>query len=159
MQRIRLNQKSPNFYELLGPVFGSRTIEQETNDRFYDDAEKEWFLLLDQDAYLGIASVSGKIIKNFWAVNADAAEALLREILSEGWRLKGIVPRTHERVFARLGFRTGAYRKNFIEVHYEKRNYVSGPERPNDTNRENLGQRLQPQPHGGPGTEPVKDLH
>lgn len=52
MQKIRLNQKSPNFYELLGPVFGSRTIEQETNDRFYDDAEKEWFLLLDQDAYL-----------------------------------------------------------------------------------------------------------
>lgn len=113
---LKLNRDTEAFYEHMGPVFGSRIVEQETRDRFYDDPGKQWYLLPGQ----GVASVMGHTIKNFWAVNDNIAEELIRTLASDYAQLDGVLPRTYEKIFQQFGFRTTGYRKNFIEVHYEK---------------------------------------
>lgn len=116
MEILKLNRKNENFYAQMGPVFGSRIVEQETHDRFYDDPGKQWYLISGQ----GAASVLNHTIKNFWAVNDEIALELIAAIQQDYEALDGILPRNYEFVFQRLGFRTTGYRKNFIEVSYEK---------------------------------------
>lgn len=41
---MRIDRNNPDFYKVMGPVFGSRLIQRQTNDRFYDDPGKEWFI-------------------------------------------------------------------------------------------------------------------
>ena len=113
MQVLRLNRGNEAFYSVMGPVFGSRVVEQDTHDRFYDDPEKEWYVLPGQ----GAASVRDGSIRNFWAVG-DAADGLLAAILADYPRISGIVPRRYETAFRRAGFDTSGYRVNFMEVRY-----------------------------------------
>lgn len=110
----RMNRKSEGFYEVMGPVFGSRMIEQETRDRFYDDAGKEWYVLPGQ----GAASVKEDTIRNFWAASEAVADALLAQITADYTRVKGIVPRKYEQAFKRAEFKTSAHRVNFLEVQH-----------------------------------------
>ncbi len=116
MQVLKMNRKSESFYEVLGPVFGSRVIEQETHDRFYDDPEKEWYVIQGR----GAASVKGGQIKNFWAVDDAAAGELIDAMKVEHSTLHGVVPKQQEKAFQEQGFLTFARRVNFIEVTYEK---------------------------------------
>ena len=44
MNIVRTNRNEADFYRLLGPYFGSRRIEKETRDRFYDDPGKTWYV-------------------------------------------------------------------------------------------------------------------
>lgn len=116
MEIIRITRDDPNFYQYLGPIFGSRQIEKETHDRFYDLPGKIWYIIPD----LGAASRMDFTIKNFWAVNEQAAEALLKAMMEEEGSLLGTVPRKFEQVFLRLGFTAQDHQKNFLEVQYEK---------------------------------------
>lgn len=116
MQIIRRTRSDPDFYQQLGPVFGSRKIERETRDRFYDDPGKIWFLVPD----LGAASLLDGVIRNFWAANDEAAEGLLLSILAEAATARGIVPQAYRKAFEKMGFRTRPYQKNFLEVSHEK---------------------------------------
>lgn len=117
MEIRKLSRNDEDFYLHMGPIFGSRLVEQQTKDRFYDDPDKVWFLIPRK----GAASLLGRTIKNFWAVSEDVAEALIRALMGEEKRLDGILPRTHEAVFERMGFRTSAHRVNFIEVYWHEK--------------------------------------
>lgn len=112
MTPLKLTRNDADFYTLLGPVFGSRALEKETRDRFYDDPDKIWYLLPGE----GVASLLGGVIRNFWAVDDAAAETLIQALLQDVDRPRGILPRIYERPFRRQGFHTAGYRKNFIEV-------------------------------------------
>ena len=37
---MKITNKDPGFYDLLGPIFGSRKVHRETGDRFFDDDKK-----------------------------------------------------------------------------------------------------------------------
>ena len=114
MKVMRIDRSSEDFYALMGPVFGSRVIEQDTKDRFYDDAGKVWYLIPGR----GAASVLGETIKNFWAVTSETADLLLGTLTKEHRYLDGIVPNKHEKSFKDAGFTCLGHRKNFLEVHY-----------------------------------------
>ena len=116
MRVLRLNRTDENFYNLLGPVFGSRIVERMTRDRFYDDPGKQWYLVPNQ----GAASVLDHVIRNFWAVSEPVAVELIQAILEDFGTLSGILPNVHENSFRKMGFQVAPYRKNFIEVHYEE---------------------------------------
>lgn len=116
MQVLRLDRTDEHFYTLLGPIFGSRKVEQATRDRFFDDPGKRWYLIPRQ----GAASVLGHTLRNFWAADEEAADRLIAAIQQDYSRLDGIAPNVHEAVSRRLGFQTSGYRKNFIEVFYEE---------------------------------------
>lgn len=114
MKVMRIDRSSEDFYALMGPVFGSRVIEQDTKDRFYDDAGKVWYLIPGR----GAASVLGETIKNFWASAPEVALLLLEALTEEYSRLDGIVPNRHEKSFKEMDFSCLGHRKIFLEVHY-----------------------------------------
>lgn len=114
MPVLRLNQSSAGFYEVMGPVFGSRAVERETHDRFYDDADKQWYCVPGE----GAASVKRGSIRNFWAKDPAVAAELLAELRADHAQLSGIVPYAYRDAFVSAGFRAQAYRVNFMEVSY-----------------------------------------
>ena len=118
MKVLKTDRSCADFYANMGPVFGSRVIEQETRDRFYDDPEKIWYLI---PGY-GAASVLGDRIRNFWAATPEAASDLLQEMIRDYLYLGGIVPNRHEMTFREMGFICMQHRKNFLEVHYNAKN-------------------------------------
>lgn len=100
----------------MGPIFGSRVIEQETHDRFYDDFGKQWYLVPGS----GAASVLGGKIRNFWAANPETADELICALKQDYARLSGVLPRQYETAFRQRDFKTSSYRRNFIEVYYNE---------------------------------------
>ena len=118
MEVLKLDRSSPEFYAQMGPIFGSRVIEKESMDRFYDDPDKEWYLIPG----CGAASVFNYTIKNFWAATPGAAQKLLERLMVEYRFLSGIVSNKHEQSFRNMGFTCIGHRKNFLEVHYRAKN-------------------------------------
>lgn len=77
---MKLTNKDPEFYAVMGPVFGSRVVQRKTGDRFYDDDKKEWYIEQDETGEaLAVVSVAGTVIKNVYAKD----EAVLLKILKE----------------------------------------------------------------------------
>ena len=68
---LKLNNKSENFYNYLGRLFGSRIVELTTQDRIYDDNNKEWYIYVQKDIVTGFVSVSNSKIKNIYSTNID----------------------------------------------------------------------------------------
>ena len=60
----KMTNKDSNFYKYMGEIFGSREIQRETSDRFYDDDGKEWFLYTELGVTLSVVSVKENVIKN-----------------------------------------------------------------------------------------------
>lgn len=114
MEVIRTEQTDKSFYTLVGPFLGSRTVERETRDRFYDDPGKVWYICEQ-----GVASVLNGVIRNFYAADFERAVALLEAITRDYASLTGIVPRTWREVFMAFHFQIRDYRTNFMEVRYE----------------------------------------
>ncbi len=78
---MKITNKDPGFYNLLGPIFGSRKIQRETSDRFFDDDKKEWRLELDdKEEVIAIISISGKTIKNAYCQNRKSLVRLLKDV-------------------------------------------------------------------------------
>ncbi len=118
MKILKLNRKSEDFYLHMGPVFGSRRVDMTTRDRFYDDADKQWYVIPKR----GAVSLRGNAIRNFWAVGDETANALIAAILADYPQLEGIAPKQYESNFKEAGFRTESHRRNFIKVYrYEKK--------------------------------------
>ncbi len=114
MSVVRTNRSDPKFYLLMGPYFGSRKIERQTRDRFYDDPGKIWFVMEG-----GAASLLGSSIRNFWAEDEEHAKELLAAMLQDGTVQDGIVPRAYQDAFEAMGFVVAPHRKNFLEVRHE----------------------------------------
>ena len=112
MEILKLNHDNVSFYDYLGPVFGSRIIERDTGDRFYDDTDKDWYVIPGR----GVASVKHGLLRNFWAADREAADQLIKVLCEDMPRLTGVAPRQHEQAFADAGFTVNEHHKNFIEV-------------------------------------------
>ena len=77
---IPITNKSKNFYAHLGEVFGSRKVQNLTNDRFYDDDNKTWYLYYDRGAPDTFVSVKDRVIKNIWTENEKHLVEVLKDI-------------------------------------------------------------------------------
>lgn len=117
MEILRLERENRDFYAYMGPIFGSRIIEKETGDRFYDDPEKLWYIAPGR----GAASVRAGVLRNFWASDEKTAFSIAQEMLRDNRRLSGVASRRYESVFKALGFTVQSYRKNFIEVYLSEK--------------------------------------
>lgn len=117
MEILRLERTSRDFYIYMGPIFGSRIIEKETGDRFYDDAEKMWYVAPGR----GAASMRSGILRNFWAADDETAQELVEAMVLDNRRLSGVAARRYENAFKTHGFTVQSYRKNFIEVYMSEK--------------------------------------
>lgn len=112
---MKMSRKDPDFYSIMGPVFGSREIQRKTGDRFFDDENKEWYVFMDSQGYVTtVISVSNNLIKNVYSSNMDELTLLLKEICPE--IKSGIVPIAYTEIYKNAGYSVSESSKNFVEI-------------------------------------------
>jgi len=82
MLRIeRLRRDDPDFYRLMGPFFGSRSLAAEVGIHHYDDADKIWVTALLYQDIVGIMSLKGKTISDCYVLPAYRGTGVFTEML------------------------------------------------------------------------------
>lgn len=110
----RMNNSDPEFYGYMGKIFGSRKVQKETFDRFYDDDGKEWIFNLDKGSVTAVISVKDNMIKNVYAEDAFALMDILNEVRPE--ISKGLVPISYREIYTGAGYKIVEEKKNFLEI-------------------------------------------
>ena len=111
---MRIDRNSPDFYKVMGPVFGSRLIQRQTNDRFYDDPGKEWFIERSSDHIDYVISVKDGVIKNVYLENGTKAIEVLKAIYPD--IISGIVPACYAGVYMDAGYLFSENSTNFVSI-------------------------------------------
>lgn len=112
----KMTNRTPGFYELMGPVFGSRDIEKITGDRFFDDDDKIWHIHLSSNGALtACISIKDDIIKNVWGQNEHDLFLLLKGVMEDV--MGGIVPNIYEHLYLEAGF-------TIVDTQDDKRKFV-----------------------------------
>ena len=101
---LKLTNKDTNFYTYMGKFFGSRIIQTETKDRIYDDANKYWYIYLDDNnkAY-GFISVCDHVIKNIYSNNDLYLKDLLDTVKKDFSIQPSIVTKIYEHIYKDCG--------------------------------------------------------
>ena len=117
-----MTNKEENFYQYMGRFFGSRLIEKQTNDRIYDDDNKEWYIMLDKKRVVAFVSISNHVIKNIYTTKEEYLEELLKKIKKENHITYSIVTNYYKDVYEKCGFQvTGNNEyKNFVTIYMQK---------------------------------------
>ena len=117
---IKMNNQDKDFYKYMGPVFGSRKVESETNDRIYDDDKKIWYLYANQKSkkVLSLVSVSTNVIKNVYTTDEKYLIELLKEVQQDISIKSSVVPIVYKDIYKESGLtitEINGY-KNYISV-------------------------------------------
>ena len=115
---LKMDNKSKDFYSIMGRFFGSRIVENKTNDRIYDDNNKEWYVYMDNSNPVAFVSISSGVIKNVYTVKDEYLADLLTHI-SKTTKIKdSIVTNAYSEIYNSCGFNCisdNGY-KNFIRI-------------------------------------------
>lgn len=104
-----------DFYTVLGPVFGSRKIQRESGDRFYDDENKIWIVSTDGDGvFTVVLSMAEGILKNIYIENSKEAAAILKEIKKDV--ISGKVPSKYVDTYKSAGYTVEEYTSKFVKI-------------------------------------------
>ena len=107
---IKLNNKSN-----LGPIFGSREVERVTNDRMYDDDDKEWILYYKKGNPVAFVSVKGNVIKNIWGYDDECIVKVLADIKKDV--RESIVTKHYKELYVKAGYKiVGEHSIHFIKI-------------------------------------------
>lgn len=112
-----MNNKDENFYKYMGKIFGSRLIQNQTNDRIYDDNNKLWYISLEEDTVVAFVSVSNDIIKNVYGTKDEALKEILQEVKKENKIKDSTVTMLYEDIYKEAGYKVvkDIY-KNFVVI-------------------------------------------
>lgn len=121
MQIATLKRGEPDFYQLLGPIFGSREYEKEVGIRAYDDIEKTWFCALDHNMVIGTASIKSGVVSDCyvspkWRKQGVFTEVLDRLLKKTSGQLKAVCTSASKPSFLRAGFVEKKATKNFTKM-------------------------------------------
>ncbi len=112
-----MTNKDENFYKYMGKIFGSRLIQNQINDRIYDDDNKMWYIYLEDEKVVAFVSLSNDIIKNVYGTKEDSLQELLKEVKEENKIKDSTVTILYEDLYKKVGFKVekGIY-KNFVVI-------------------------------------------
>ena len=115
---LKINNKDNNFYMYMGKFFGSRVVQNKINDRIYDDANKEWYVLLEENNCVAFASLIKNTIKNIYAVKDEQLEYLLSDLNDQIKFAKSVVPAIYKDVYIKVGLNVqdNCKFKNFVVI-------------------------------------------
>lgn len=115
---IKMDNKSQNFYNIMGKFFGSRLVENRTNDRIYDDSNKEWYIYMEDNNPVAFVSVASGVIKNVYSTKDKFLIELLTYISKQITIKDSIVTATYSDVYNSLNFISTQDKgyKNFIRI-------------------------------------------
>ena len=123
--KLKMNNRSKDFYTYLGPIFGSRDVEAETKDRFYDDDNKEWILHISHGCVDTAVSINDEgVIRNVYIRNAAAGYEILSELFPEA--APSVVPIKYAEIYEKCGYTVRDRSVNFVKIFggasYESKN-------------------------------------
>ena len=119
---IKITNKDEKFYQYMGKFFGSRLVEKQTNDRIYDDDNKEWYIYLEDDKVMAFISVNENVIKNVYTTKEKYLEEVLKKLKKEKVITYSIVSSYYADVYERCGFKVNKRQeyKNFVTIYMDK---------------------------------------
>lgn len=114
---VKMTNKDENFYNYMGKIFGSRLIQNQTNDRIYDDNNKLWYIALEKETVVAFVSISNDIIKNVYTTKDEALKEILKEVKKENKIKDSTVTLIYEKVYEEAGYKVlkDIY-KNFVVI-------------------------------------------
>lgn len=114
----KMDNKSENFYSIMGKFFGSRIVENETNDRIYDDNKKEWYVYFDNNNPVAFVSIVSGVIKNVYSIKDEFLIELLEHISKETNIQDSIVTKAYRNAYKASGLLINGddEYKNFIRI-------------------------------------------
>ena len=120
----KMDNKSKNFYSVMGKFFGSRIVENETNDRIYDDNKKEWYVYFDNNTPVAFVSIISGVIKNVYSIKDEFLIELLEHISKETSIKDSIVTKAYKSAYESSGLVTSGddEYKNFIRIRSDVNN-------------------------------------
>ncbi len=115
---VKMNNKTEKFYEYMGKIFGSRLIQNQTNDRIYDDDSKIWYIYLDDEKVLAFVSISNNIIKNVYGIKDKCLKDVLEQVKKENKITFSTVTNIYEKLYSSTGFKVNKTEglKNFVVI-------------------------------------------
>ncbi len=127
---IKITNKEDNFYQYMGKFFGSRLIQKQTNDRIYDDDNKEWYIYLEDKRAVAFVSISKNVIKNVYTTKGIYLEELLKKIKKEKNIIYSIVTNYYTEIYEKCGFKVKDNQdyKNFVTIYTQKEEIKRGDE-------------------------------
>lgn len=113
----KINNKSENFYSIMGSFFGSRIVQNATNDRIYDDNNKEWYIYFNNDTPIAFVSISKNVIKNIYSSKDDALVELLNYVKKEIKIKDSVVTKAYLDIYNQCNFIiVDSDYKNFVKI-------------------------------------------
>ena len=121
VQILSLSRENKDFYRLMGPYFGSRSVASEVGIHIYDDEDKEWFSAYHGGLLIGFASLRGNVVsdcyvREFWRGCGVFSKLLARIMLAKPFDLKANCTPASLGTFLALGFQVKSKTKNFTRV-------------------------------------------
>lgn len=120
---VKMNNKQEKFYSYMGRMFGSRIVQRQTNDRIYDDSDKEWYLNIKDDRVVAFVSISNNTIKNVYTIKDSYLTEILKKIKKEVKINESIVPNVYKNLYTKAGYSINNMNtfKNFISIYEEEK--------------------------------------
>ena len=116
---VKMTNKDEKFYQYMGKFFGSRLVEKQTNDRIYDDTNKEWYIYLYKEKAVAFVSLNKNVIKNIYTLKDEYLEEILLKLSKEIKVNNSVVTNIYKKIYIRCGFKIEEYEeyKNFVVIH------------------------------------------
>lgn len=61
----RMINTDKDFYKYMGSIFGSREVQRDTKDRFYNDDDKEWIIDIQNKTIISVISIKTIRLKTY----------------------------------------------------------------------------------------------
>jgi len=112
------NNKCEDFYNTMGKFFGSRIVQNETNDRIYDDNNKKWYIYFDEETAVAFVSIADNVIKNIYGIKEEYIIELLQYVKEQFVIQDSIVTKAYINAYEQSGLivDSSSEYKNFIVV-------------------------------------------
>ncbi len=120
---IKITNKEEKFYQYMGRFFGSRLIEKQTNDRIYDDDNKQWYIYLEEEKVMAFVSITKNVIKNVYAMKEKYLEEVLKKVKKENDITYSIVTNYYKEVYEKCSFQISKNQeyKNFVIIYLDEK--------------------------------------
>lgn len=119
---VKMTNKDEKFYQYMGRFFGSRLIEKQINDRIYDDDDKVWYMLIEENKIKAFVSVSNDVIKNIYTIKEEYLEKILKKIAKSNVIKFSVVTNKYVDVYEKCGYSIGKNKnyKNFVTIYNDR---------------------------------------
>lgn len=120
-----LKYEELDFFDQMGPFFGSRSVAKEAGINLYADEDKRWFAATEYGRVIGFASLRGRLVSDCFVVHDKRKLGVFTNILqcllsATSGPLKANCTRASLKAFQNAGFVPKRFTKNFTYVELER---------------------------------------